>query len=150
MPLSIAQTETRFDLSRTSGMPGPNEAERMLRALLIIVDEDFGSPLYAEPQISELEPDHWHAVRELIVEVFEGDRSADGVEPHGDVLICWKVLSRNGLSFVAITEDLEKAEVESYLKQLVRHYFDEVDDVRRPDRDGVADVVLDVIPPWDD
>ena len=49
-----------------------------------------------------------------------------------------------------VSDDIRSSDVESYLKQVQRRYFDEVDDARRPERDGVADVVVDVIPPWDE
>lgn len=122
----------------------------MLTSLTIIVDEDFNLPLYAEPETEELDPEHWRRIREIIVDVLEGERKADGVEAIGDHLIGWKVMMRNALSFVAIVEDVEKPELEGYLKALVRRYFDEVDDVRHPEREGVEDVVVDVIPPWED
>lgn len=122
----------------------------MLTSLTIIVDEDFNLPLYADPDTEELDPEHWRRIREIIVDVLEGERKADGVEEIGDHLIGWKVMMRNALSFVCVVEDVEKSEVETYLKALVRRYFDEVDDVRRPEREGVEDVVVDVIPPWDE
>lgn len=122
----------------------------MLKALAIIIDEEFGSPLYADPNPIDMEPDHWNAIRERVVEALEGDCDPDGVEPLGNYLMGWKMMTRNGLCFIAITEDVEAADLESYLKDLVRSYFDEVDDVRRPEKDGVEDVVFDVIPPWDD
>ena len=37
-----------------------------------------------------------------------------------------------------------------YLQQLAKRYMDEVDDWRSPDKAGVADVVVDVIPPWEE
>lgn len=122
----------------------------MLTSLHIIVDEDFNLPLYTDPELEDLEPDHWNRVREIIVEVYEGERRADGIEALGDHLIGWKVMTRNALAFVAIAEDVEEEDLTTYLKHLVRRYFDEVDDVRNPERDGVEDVVVDVIPPWDE
>ena len=76
-------------------------------------------------------------------------RRRGNVEVEGYV-VGWRVMVRNALAFVAVVQDVSGASVERYLKQLQRQYFDEVDDVRKPEREGVADVVVDVIPPWED
>ncbi|MEZ4319503.1 MAG: hypothetical protein R3F61_18450 [Myxococcota bacterium] len=122
----------------------------MLRALYIIVDEDIEDMVYADPDPEELEPELWERVTEIVQEVAEGDREAEGVDKIDDCLISWRVLLRNGLSFIAITEDVGANLVDKYLRNLQRQYFDEVDDVRRPEKEGVADVVVDVIPPWEE
>jgi hypothetical protein len=55
------------------------------------------------------------------------------------------------VSFVAIvTDDVRAADVDRYLLLFSRRYMDQVDDPRNPERDGVEDIVVDVIPPWED
>ncbi|MCB9668300.1 MAG: hypothetical protein H6736_21900 [Alphaproteobacteria bacterium] len=121
----------------------------MLHFLAIFVDDELKSPIYADPEPQELEPDLWAKVADLVVDAQDGELRAEGAERHGDMLIGWRAMVRNGLTFVCVVEDVEEADVKVYLKELAGRYFDEVDDVRHPERDGVADVVVDVIPPWD-
>ena len=122
----------------------------MLTALMIIVDEDFGTPVYADPAPEDLEPEFWDRIREVVVEAYEGDRKPAGAEEIGTQVLAWKLFQRNGLSFIAMAEDVSSSEVQAYIRDLSSIYFDEVDDVRRPERDGVADVVVEVIPPWEE
>lgn len=122
----------------------------MLNLLAIIVDDDFNPPVYVDPEPEELEPDVWSAVRQIVVDVGEGELSANGEKTLGDLKIGWRAVLKNGLTFVAVVEDVSSADLRGYLTELVTRYFDEVDDVRKPERDGVADVVVDVIPPWED
>lgn len=123
----------------------------MLAGLYIIVDEDFDALIYADPDPEDLEPEVWGRLMELVQEAADGEVPPEASRKVGEYLVAWRALHRNGLTFVAIVEDLiTDQQAQSYLKNLVRHYFDEVDDVRNPEKDGVADVVVDVIPPWEE
>lgn len=122
----------------------------MLHFLAILVDDDLRQPLYADPAPDEIEPEHWQRVGELVLDLQDGEARAEGTEEVGDLVFGWRHVARNGLTFVAFAEDVETSDVKVFLKALVDHYFDEVDDVRRPEREGVADIVVDVIPPWEE
>jgi hypothetical protein len=123
----------------------------MLIGLYIFVDEEFSDPLYADPDPEDLEEDYWSAVCEAVVEALEGDREAVGVVQRGEAWLGWRTMPRSGLSFVAVvTDDVKPASVAGYLQHLARTYMDEVDDPLNPERDGVEDVVVEVIPPWED
>ena len=125
----------------------------MLVALFIFVDEDLEDPLYADPEADDLEPEVWERVAELIQDVSEGDADGDGtdtIDAADDAVIGWRLVPKTGLSFVAVVQDATASQVERYLKALQKRYFEEVDDVRRPEREGVDDVVVDVIPPWEE
>ncbi len=122
----------------------------MLVGLYIVIDDDFQDPVYAEPPAEDLDEELWSALCEQIQEALEGEGPARGHVDFGEARLVWRSLLRFGISLVAITRGVQAAEVQTYLKQLAERYFDEVDDVRQPDRPGVSDVVVDVIPPWDD
>lgn len=122
----------------------------MLIYLAIFLDDDLRRPLYTDPEPSELDPELWERIGELVVDLQDGEEAAEGCEELGDQLLGWKHVGRNSLTFLAVVEDVEETDLKRYLKELSGHYFDEVDDVRNPERDGVEDVVVDVIPPWDD
>ena len=63
----------------------------------------------------------------------------------------WRHQSRIGLTMAAVLDPSIKVTVaDRYLKSLFKQYLDEVDDPRQPERSGVADVVVDVIPPWEE
>lgn len=122
----------------------------MLSGLYIFVDDDFDAPVYADPDADDLDETLWTAVCEAVNDALEGDHEADGHRKVGDQHVVWRVFLKMGLSFVAVTRDLKTSTVARYLKSVSRAYLDEVDDARRPEREGVADVVVDVIPPWED
>jgi hypothetical protein len=125
----------------------------MLVALFIFIDEDIDDPLYADPERDGVEPEVWDRVAELMQDIAEGDVEGDGtdtIESMEDAVIGWRLVPKTGLSFVAVVEDATPGQVERYLKALQKRYFEEVDDVRRPEREGVDDVVVDVIPPWEE
>ena len=42
------------------------------------------------------------------------------------------------------------AHAETYLLRLADRYMDEVDTPRSPERSGIIDVVVEVIPPWEE
>jgi hypothetical protein len=122
----------------------------MLFGVYIIVDDEYDSPIYAEPKPGELEDGMWERVCELVEDVLDGDREARGTLAAGEALIGWRALTKTGITFVAIvSDDLKPQLVELYLQKLAKRYADEVDDWRSPDKGGVADVVVDVIPPWE-
>jgi len=124
----------------------------MLVAQFIFVDDDYDTPLYSVPEDgTELEPEVWEGICEVAHDAFDSEIGANGSKALGEHLLAWRLLSKFGLTFVVVVEEgLSSGEIEGYLKALSQSYLDEVDDPRRPDKDGVADVVIDVIPPWDE
>jgi hypothetical protein len=124
----------------------------MLVALFIFVDDDFDLPIYADPERRDVDPDLWQAACDAVSDALdEGDETREGFVRLGETVLGYRVLCGHGLSFVAaVTDDIADRDVSSFLTQLSKRYLDEVDDPRVPDRDGVADVVVDVIPPWDE
>jgi len=123
----------------------------MLVGLYIFVDDDFHTPLYAEPGSEELEDDVWEGLCEAANDALEGDSDAQGTTEVGDCIVGWRHLVKPSLSFVcAVTTDIKPSLVNKYLRALARQYLDEVDDLRRPDKVGINDVIVDVIPPWED
>ncbi|TNE92557.1 MAG: hypothetical protein EP330_01030 [Deltaproteobacteria bacterium] len=123
----------------------------MLEALLLVLDADFERPLYAEPEIDEIDEEWIARLVAIVDEVAEGDRRADGCDQYEEWHLGYKVLSRFGLAFCAVvTDDVPAAEVQTYLNNLAKQYTDEVDDIRDPDLDGLGDLIVDVIPPWEE
>lgn len=123
----------------------------MLEAVLIFVDDDFDRPVYADPDPQEVDPDLWHQLCEAVNDALEGDGDASGSRIADGHVFAWRVLLKYGVSFVAVTgERVKRRRVEGYLKKLSGRYLDEVTDTRSPEREGVADVVIDVVPDWDD
>lgn len=123
----------------------------MLTGLYIFVDDEFDDAIYRDPHPEDLEEGLWEAVCETTLEVIEGDADLDGSRPLGEHLIGWRHLGRFGLTFVAVvTDDVKPQSLSRYLRDLSRRYLDEVDDARDPEREGVEDVVVDVIPAWED
>jgi len=122
----------------------------MLQGLYIFVDDDFDDPIYADPDPDEMDDLAWEAGCEAVVAALEGEGSATGVTTVGKVRVGWKSLPRTGISFVAIVSKKTKgSSVVSYLQHLARTYMEEVDHPRNPGRHGVEDVVIEVIPPWE-
>lgn len=121
----------------------------MLVGLYIIVDDDYDTPIYADPPPAELDDGLWTEICELVQDVFDEEREGKGVSTIGDHHVAWRGLVKAGVTFVAVTRGVKGALVEAYLQRLVRRYTDEVEDPRTPDRGGVEDVVVDVIPPWE-
>ena len=123
----------------------------MLMGVYIVVDDDLDTPVYAEPNSAELEDGVWEKVCEVVHDAFDGETDARGTTVIGESLVGWRALTKTGLTFIAITtDDVRSQQVEIYLQQLAKRYMDEVDDWRSPDKAGVADVVVDVIPPWEE
>ena len=123
----------------------------MLDGLFIFVDDDFADPLYADPAPGDVDPDLWQKLCSAVDDAIEGDGKAEGHEHIQEWHIAWRFNSKLGLSFAAIvTDDVRPKLIHRFLSALDRRYVDEVDDPREPERAGVADVVADVVPPWED
>ena len=140
-----------LDPKANSGMPRSLDGESMLTGLFIIVDDDFESPLYAEPGVHETDEDVFERLCVHITEAIEGDGPNNGSELIEESRLVWRHNARAILTFAAVVDDeIGVPEVDRYLMELAQRYLDEVDDVRNPERDGVEDVVVDVIPSWDE
>lgn len=123
----------------------------MLIGVYIFLEDDFQDPIYGEPARIELPDGVWAAIGEIVSDALEAESDPRGVTTKAGHQIGWRSLLKWGLSFVVVTTtDIRPQQVEQYLRELGNRYFDEVADLRHPERDGVADVVVDVIPPWED
>ena len=122
----------------------------MLHALYIFVDDDFGDPLYADPDAEDLDPELWEALCEAVNDALEGDGNPEGFGEHDGFIYAWRLNARHGLSFVAVAEDVKPEAVDDYLVRLTALYLDEVDNPRSPERSGIDDIVVEVIPPWEE
>ncbi|MEO0601915.1 MAG: hypothetical protein AAF211_10800 [Myxococcota bacterium] len=122
----------------------------MSNGVFIFVDDEYSRPLYADPDPDEVDSELFDAIRESITDAIEEEGGAKGSRTVGEVRYSWNTHLKSGLSFVAFAEDLPRRRLDRYLKLVSQRYFDEVDDVRSPDRAGVEDVVVDVIPPWEE
>jgi hypothetical protein len=118
----------------------------------IFRDDEFTAPLYADPHREELEDEAlWQALCEHVLEAFEGDGPRFETEIQDDWRVGWKLHARTGVSFaVAVKGDVTVSDLKQFLSDLAQRYMDEVDDARFPDMGGVEDIVVDVIPPWED
>lgn len=123
----------------------------MLVGLYIFLDDEFDDPIYADPIPAELDEGLWEAICELANDAIDEEIGAEGARTRGDSIVAWRHIERVGITFVAVvSSDIRAAQVDAYLSNLSRRYLDEVDDARTPDKEGVEDVVVDVIPPWDE
>ena len=123
----------------------------MLEAVYIFLEDDFEDPIYADPEPSELEADLWQALCEAIHEAVDGEGDYEGTVVVEEWRVGWKLVGKIGTAFACVvTDDVSAQDVQGYLTALARHYADEVDDPTEPERDGVADIVVDVIPPWEE
>jgi hypothetical protein len=123
----------------------------LLLALCILLDDEFEFPIYTEPPADDMDVELWDGICELVQEILDGDREKSGSLELGESRIVWRHLARLGLTFVAAAaDDLSVQTLDKYLKAVSNRYQDEVVNLRNPERDGVADVVLDVIPPWEE
>ncbi|MEQ1566732.1 MAG: hypothetical protein ABMA64_13910 [Myxococcota bacterium] len=123
----------------------------MLVGVYILVDDEYDAPIYADPSPAELDDGVWPMVCEVVQDVLDAEREVRGTVVVGESLIAWRALLKTGITFVAVvTDDVKPQQVEVYLSKLARRYADEVDDWRTPDKAGVSDVVVDVIPPWEE
>jgi hypothetical protein len=123
----------------------------MLLGLYIIVDDDTGDPVFADPPRSELDDAISERIGEIVQDIADGEIDAKGTQKVGEALVAWRSLTKTGITFVAaVTDDVRPQSVETYLQKIAKRYMDEVDDPRSPDRGGVSEVVVDVIPPWEE
>lgn len=123
----------------------------MLLGLYIFRDDEFDDPLYAEPASGDLDDGLWEAICEAANDAQEGTTDPEGHVAVGEAWVGWRWNEATGLTFVAaVTDDVKASQVAGYLSKLARRYLDETDDPRAPDRMGVVDVVVDVLPPWDE
>lgn len=123
----------------------------MLKALYIIVDDEADDPVYGDPPPGELEESIYSRIAELVQDLMDGEVDARGTQKTPDGLMGWRSLVKTGLTFVAVVEDgVRPQQLEVFLQKVAKKYVDEVDDWRSPDRGGVAEVVIDVIPPWEE
>ena len=123
----------------------------MLVGLYIIVDDDYDSAVYADPAPADLDDGVWDRIGELVTDVLDGEIESRGTVKVGDSIVGWRSLVKTGLTFVAVTtDDVRTQHVEIFLQKLAKRYVDEVDDWRTPDKGGVSDIVVDVIPPWEE
>ncbi len=123
----------------------------MLLGLYIVRDDEFEDPLYADPAPRELDEELWEALCEVSNDAQEGTEVHEGVRAVGEAWIGWRFHEPSGLSFLAaVSDEVRSSQVSAVLARLARRYLDEADDPREPDRHGVVDVVIDVVPPWDE
>lgn len=123
----------------------------MLLGLYILVDDETDDPLYADPVPAELDDGVWARIGELVSDVLDGEIEARGTVRVGESIVGWRSLVKTGLTFFAVTtDDVKPQHVEIYLQKLAKRYADEVDDWRAPEKSGVAEIVVDVIPPWEE
>jgi hypothetical protein len=124
----------------------------MLVGLFIFLDDEFEDPLYGDPaDPADLDPVVWQTACEAVNDALDEEGHASGVRTVSETHVAWNSFVKQGISFVAmVTDDVKGSDVERYLAHLARRYMDEVDDARNPEREGVEDVVVDVIPPWED
>ena len=123
----------------------------MANALFLYLDDEFDFPLYQDPPSDELDKELVVQVRQCVLDVLEDEAKPQGTKNHGELRIGWKHHAKTLLTFVAVVDDeVLVKDLEQWLSDLFTAYFDEVDDPTSPDRDGLADVIIDVIPPWED
>jgi hypothetical protein len=123
----------------------------VLAGLYIFVDDDFADPIHADPPLDELDDEVREAICTVIFEAVEGDGKGDGTSAVSDVKFAWRLMAKAGLSFVVVVEeDLSQRDAMQHLQDVQKRYLDEVDDLRNPDKAGVQDVIVDVIPHWEE
>lgn len=121
----------------------------MLLGLYIIVDDDFDVPVFADPASEDIDESAWTVACECVNDALDGDGPVRGAQESGEVVLAWLTKRKVGLSFLGFASDVSSSDLSEYLKMVSTRYEDEVEDLREPDRAGVADVIVDVIPPWD-
>jgi len=123
----------------------------MEAGVYIFLDEDFERPVFARPDPEEADEALWAGLCEAVHDAYEGEGDRAGTGDVDGYVFAWVLRPKFGLAFVATAPDrVDDDELSTYLADLVERYFDEVDDVRRPDPDGVEDVIIDVVAPWED
>jgi hypothetical protein len=125
----------------------------MAHSLIIIRDDEFDSLIYAEPSVEDLDEEVWHAVMNLIHEAVENEGPRTGLQEISDTFVSWKYHARIGVSFVVVVpeEDVEdSSELTDFMGAVSSHYMSEVSEPRFPETEGLYDVLVDVIAPWDE
>lgn len=124
----------------------------MGQAIWIFRDDEFNAPIFADPTREDLEDDAlWETACEHVLEAFEGDGARFDTTTEGTSRIGWKAHARTGITLVvAVPAEVAVSELKGFLSDLMQRYMDEVDDARFPEPAGVEDIVVDVIPPWED
>ena len=123
----------------------------MAHALYILRDDDFDAPIYADPPVDELDDEVWDAIVHVVHEAVEHNGSRAGTTEVAEQWVAWKMIPRSGVTFVIVMEDdYDQTDIQEYLQELSNHYVGEVEDVRFPDADGLGDVIIDIIAPWDE
>ena len=123
----------------------------MLLGLYIIIEDDFDTPLYAEPDPEDLDEAMWQEGCEHVQDAIEGEGPVNGHVLVGEAVVAWRTQRKAGVTFLAFTSDeVKPSALDRYLKELWDRYLDEVDDPRDPGGTGLDDVLVDVIPPWED
>ena len=123
----------------------------MAHSLYILRDDDFDAPIYADPPVDELDEEVWDSIVHVVHEAVEHNGSRSGTTEVLDQWIAWKMIPRSGVTFVIVMEDdHDQTDIQEYLQELSNHYVGEVDDVRFPDDEGLSDVIVDIIAPWDE
>lgn len=123
----------------------------MLESLLIFIDDDFDDPIYAAPDVDEIDEDLWHIICERLTDVLDGEDKPDGSAVVDNIRYNWRTYLKTGLSFVCATSsELKSTQLDRYLQAVIHKYMEDVDSIRHPQRDGVADIVMGVTPPWEE
>jgi len=118
--------------------------------VFIFLDDDFAHPLYADPDADDVDQELFGAICERVTDALEDEGDAIGGAKHGEFRFAWSTHPKSGLTFAAFADDVPRRRLARYLASVSQRYFDEVDDVRSPDPNGVEDVIIDVIPPWEE
>ena len=122
----------------------------MLLGLYIIVDDEFDAPVYADRAADEQDETAWSLACECVNDALEGEGPARGVREHQEIVFAWRTQRKVGVSLISFASGIKGRELAEYLRMIYARYADEVEDLRDPDRNGIEDVIVDVIPPWDD
>ena len=108
-------------------------------------------PIYAEPEQEDTDPKLWEIICESVIEAFENEGPRFDTVEVGEWRMGWKLHARTGVSVVAaVDQEVSITDLKQFLTDLAQRYFDEVDDARFPEVGGVEDIVVDVIPPWEE
>jgi len=118
----------------------------------IFRDDEFLSPIHADPDQGDLDdPALWQAMCEHVLEAVDGDGPRVGGDTQGEWRVFWRVHARSNVTFVVIAPlEVKVGFLRRFLQDLQQAYVDEVDDMRFPDPGGVSDIIVDVLPTWED
>lgn len=123
----------------------------MLHGLYILLDDDVGHPMYAQPEPEELDPELWQRACEHVLAALEGDADRRSTLDDDEVCVAIHIRPRLGLSFLAfVDEDVAPDEAQRYVDAIARTYLQEVDDPRHPEEAGLEELLMEVVPPWEE